>query len=319
MTNAERRNMHRALALVTKFAQGKSSDEMIAEYQRYLETGVLRLRKVPHQNTLSRWVNDERLTPILRDALKTTAKVFRAMETAAIVDSTKMSQMPTAHSRYVEYGDDVRDEADWMKIHLLVGVETLVCMDVEFSGSIGAGTHDINFLIPLVKRVINTFSLKYVLADKAYLSEMSVGKLWDMGIQAVIPIKKQWNGEKMKSYYAVFQDLITWYKDQPSFHEVYRLRPKIESFNSLLKRVTDGYCWSRGRPRLNQDGAKIHNAKTPCVAWINETLCKLIYVNLRLIVRWELITGYRMSFLNDTFFPPIPPGERLIEEDDEAA
>jgi hypothetical protein len=33
-----------------------------------------------------------------------------------------------------------------MKIHVLVGVETLVCMAVSFSGSRGQMTHDVNFL-----------------------------------------------------------------------------------------------------------------------------------------------------------------------------
>jgi len=35
-----------------------------------------------------------------------------------------MSQMRSAHARWVEYGDDKRDATDWMKMHVLVGVET---------------------------------------------------------------------------------------------------------------------------------------------------------------------------------------------------
>lgn len=49
-----------------------------------------------------------------------------------------------------------------------------------------------------------------------------------------------------------------------------------------------------------------------CTAWKNETLCKLIYVNLRLIVQYELATGYRMNFLADTFFPALPDEEKLV-------
>jgi hypothetical protein len=46
-----------------------------------------------------------------------------------------MSQMRSAHARYVEYGDDERENAHWMKLHALVGVETLVCMGIELSGT----------------------------------------------------------------------------------------------------------------------------------------------------------------------------------------
>lgn len=49
-----------------------------------------------------------------------------------------------------------------------------------------------------------------------------------------------------------------------------------------------------------------------CTAWINESLCKVIYVNLRLTVEREITTGYQMNYLNDTFFPAIPADEKLI-------
>lgn len=109
---------------------------------------------------------------------------------------------------------------------------------------------------------------------------------------------------------------MRWFDDrQREFHEVYRLRPNIESFFSLIKRVAIGYCWSRGRPRKDADGKTRYggeNADEPCTAWKNETLCKLIYVNLRLIVQYEIKTGYRMNFLADTFFPSLPDDEKLV-------
>ena len=38
----------------------------------------------------------------------------------------------------------------------------------------------------------------------------------------------------------------------------------------------------------------------------------MIYVNLRLTVQYEIATGYRMNYLTDTFFPSLPPDEKLI-------
>ena len=34
----------------------------------------------------------------------------------------------------------------------------------------------------------------------------------------------------------------------------------------------------------------VKNADEPCVAWINETLCKLVYMNLRTTVVYEAMT-----------------------------
>jgi hypothetical protein len=66
------------------------------------------------------------------------------------------------------------------------------------------------------------------------------------------------------------------------------------------------------RPRKDANGQVLDNSIEPCTAWKNETLCKLIYVNLRITVQYELSTGYRMNYLLDTFFPEIPPEQRLI-------
>jgi hypothetical protein len=311
----KRHDLMRAFALVLKISEGKSYDAMVSIYGRHIEEGLLRLRKIPHQNTQSNWMNDESLTPILEKMLEITAKPFRATECAGIVDSSKMSQMRTAHSRYVEYGDDVREDADWMKMHVLVGVETLVCMGVCFSGSRGKGSHDANFLGPLVEATQDKFALRYVLADKAYLSEKIIGGLFDMGIQAVIPVKKRWDFKNAKQYHEPLQHLVQWYDERSAdFHEYYRLRPKIEGFFSLVKRLADGFCWSRGRPRKDAKGVviPIENALEPCTAWINESLCKLIYVNLRLTVEREISTGYQMNYLRDTFFPAIPAKDKLI-------
>jgi hypothetical protein len=119
----------------------------------------------------------------------------------------------------------------------------------------------------------------------------------------------------MKQFYEACEHLVRWFDDRQSeFHSFYRLRSKGEGFFSLVKRVTEGYCWSRGRHRKDAAGkvVPVDNSLEPCTAWVNETLCKLIYVNLRLTVQYELATGYRMGYLRDTFFPSIKDDAKLI-------
>jgi hypothetical protein len=179
-------------------------------------------------------------------------------------------------------------------------------MDVAFSGVYGAETHDINFLPPLVDSAIGTFPLEYVLADKAYLSQAILERLAERGIRPVIPVKKRWFQEG-KCYNEAVVNLAEWFhrNGNKDFHESYRFRSKIECLFSVLKRVADGYCWSRGRKR------KIRNANEPCVAWINELLCKFIYLNLRTTVNLEEETGVKIDYLVPSRRFPAPDNPLL--------
>jgi hypothetical protein len=123
---------------------------MINRYQKMVDDGLLALNGAPHQNTLTEWMNDESLTPVLEEMLRFTSEPFRRREIAAIIDSSKFSQLRTAHARLVDYGSDERPTADWMKVHTLIGVETMVVMAVKFFGSRGNETHDINFIEDVV-------------------------------------------------------------------------------------------------------------------------------------------------------------------------
>ena len=156
---------------------------MIDEYARLIDVGGLRLSEAPCAKTLTEWMNDPELTPILHHFLETTASPFRATEVSA-VDSSTVSQMSSAHARWVEYEGDERERADWIKCHAVIGAETSVVMGVIFSGTVGTGTHDINFLKPLVNHAMKTFDLRHVLADKAYLSGEVLGLAPRVGNQS---------------------------------------------------------------------------------------------------------------------------------------
>lgn len=68
-----------------------------------------------------------------------------------------------------------------------------------------------------------------------------------------------------------------------------------------MKRVTSDFCWSRGRY-----AATMKNADEPCVAWVNETLCKLIYMNLRTTGFHEVLTSCTIDYCQpERCFPPL--------------
>jgi hypothetical protein len=292
----------RAATLLHKVVNGASADEMVSTYERLIDDKMLPLTRPPHQNTVSVWMNDAALTPVLMDMLAISNLPYRRREYAAMVDESKLSQMRTAHARKVDYEGDIRDEANWMNCHALVGVETTIVMAVTFSLNHGKGTHEIKYLKELMLKALPTFRIRYLLGDKAYLSEDIIGWLWERSIRAFIPVKKRWDVRTKKFHYEACADLIERYdKHQRIFHAVYRFRVKIESLFSHLKDVAGGFIWSRGRWNKS---AK--DATTPCTAWINEALCKFIYVNLRTTVTTEETTGFQIDYLvRNCFFPPV--------------
>lgn len=81
--------------------------------------------------------------------------------------------------------------------------------------------------------------------------------------------------------------------------EMYRFLAKIEAVFSVIKRMFDGYLWSKGRSNETDENGL-------CQAWRNETICKLIAYNLRCAVIQEKDTGIETDFLrHDRFFPAI--------------
>ena len=299
-------NTTRATTLILKVSNGLSSDEMHERYQGYINRGVLPLRKPPHPNTISAWMNDKHLEPLLMELFHETTLVYRAQETVGIIDSTKLSDEETSTYRGMQYRGDDRPDARWMKMHALSGLESNAILAFEFSHE---KANDILYYEKLVSTAMRTFSLKYVLADRAYLSERTLG--WSkeqFGIEAIIPIKKRWNADTKNGYHEVCRAAIDRYDNKrKKFDEIYCFRSKIEAVFSVIKRMFYGYVWSKGRAN---DGAR----DGLCQAWRNETICKIIAYNLRCAVIQESDKGIETNFLmHDRFFPAIPMEQRAMQ------
>jgi hypothetical protein len=294
----------RALALLYKIAEGRSADAMIEPYKRLIADRKLLLEGPPHQNSITHWMNDPRLTPVLRELLRLTSLPFRLREIGGIIDSSKVSQLRTVHAKRAVYDNEDRAEADWMKCHAIVGVETMVVMDVIFGGSRGDDTGDVAFMKPLVDSALRTFNLEFMLADMAYINADMLTWLKSRNLKAAIPIRSGWFEDAKKWFHhdAVMEH-VKWFtkENNKPFHEVYRLRTKIEALFSILKRVSQEHCWSRGRKNK-----EAKNSDQPCVAWQNETLCKFIYLNLRTTVTLEKETGYIMDYTRPSLHFPAP-------------
>ncbi len=63
----------------------------MAHFGRLAAEGLLPLRRSPNEDTLTEWMNDERLTPVLAEHLRVTSLPFRERKIGAIIDSSKLS------------------------------------------------------------------------------------------------------------------------------------------------------------------------------------------------------------------------------------
>jgi hypothetical protein len=125
-----------------------------------------RINSTPHFNSVNRYLSDPQLTDVLKGLITASSLPLKAVETDFAVDSSGFST-----SRFVRWYSKkhgrVKDNREWVKVHLMCGVNTKIVTSVEVSGWTA---HDTNYFVPLVERTAEHFQIGDVTADKAYLS-----------------------------------------------------------------------------------------------------------------------------------------------------
>ncbi len=279
---------------------------------------MARLRHIsaaPCKNSLSAYVHDAALTPLLREALFRTAKFVRKIETLALVDSTGLASCMTQVYLDSGKGDKIiRPKNRWRKAHVVSGGVTGIIADVVLSdhernidnSDPSKPTADVNFWPRLIQNAASVFpKLRYALGDKAYLSDDNIIICDSLGIKAIIPIKVNWNPTNKKSTGAIeLYDMYTQHND--AFEEIYRFRSKIEGVFSSMKRTTSSFFRSHGTRVPKGEVFTDEQVARANVAFENELLAKCLVHSLRRIVVLEKIYDDPMSFARNTAFLPMP-------------
>jgi hypothetical protein len=158
-------------ASVFKVYVGFSSRRFTCDLHDAYADGLIDTK--PHFNSVSRYLSDPALTDALKYLVTLSSLPLKAVESDFAVDSSGFST-----SRFVRWYSKkhgrVKDNREWVKVHLMCGVNTKTVTSVEVSGWTA---HDTNYFVPLVERTAGNFQLGDVLADKAYLSRYAQ-KLW---------------------------------------------------------------------------------------------------------------------------------------------
>ncbi|HXZ94885.1 MAG TPA: transposase [Dehalococcoidia bacterium] len=252
-------------ASVFKVYTGFSSRRFATDVKETHDAGLI--ASTPHFNTVSNYLANPELTPLLKALIEQSASPLKAIETDFAVDSSGFSTSTYARWFDHKWGKE-RSKQTWVKTHLMCGVKTHVVTAVEVTPYQSADTLQFP---ALVAQTAKTFDVKEVSADKAYSDRRNLHAVQAIGGTAYIPFKV--NSTGMGDHHHKFDGL--WNKmwcyynfNQEAFMAHYHRRSNVESTFSMVKA---------------KFGTSVM-AKTP-IAQVNEVLCKVLCHNICVLIQ----------------------------------
>jgi transposase len=226
-------------------------------------------------NKVNIFLELEELTPRLQMLLKRSSLPLRAVETTFAPDSSGFSVSKFIRWFDEKYGRE-RSGKDWVKVHLICGVQTGI---ITAASIYGRDTNDCPILPELVNATAENFTVKEVVADKGYLSASNVDTIANVGGQAFIAPKISTTGEVG----GLFEKMFHYYQyRREEFLKHYHQRSNVESVFSAVKRKFGDNVRSRTK-----------------AAMVNEVLAKLICYNLTRIILSQCELGIEAEFWKD--------------------
>src|SRR5580700_11282020 len=143
------------------------------------------ISKVPHFNSISNYLENPELTPILRNLIIQSSLPLQSVETDFAADSSGFTTSRFTRWFDVKYGKE-RTKQDWVKAHIMCGVKTNIVTAVEIHGQ-NAG--DSKLLPALVQKTSENFEIEEVSADKGYSSRHNLETINEMGATPYIAFK----------------------------------------------------------------------------------------------------------------------------------
>jgi transposase len=236
----------------------------------------------PHFNSVFNYLENPALTPLLKSLIVETSRPLKAIEDDFAVDSSGFTTSRFARWFDHKYGV-VRQQHEWVKVHIMCGVRTNVITSVEIRDK---DASDTKLLPNLVKTTAQTFTLREVSADKGYGSLNNYDVIEAHGATPFIAFKSIHNGKggglwaKMFHYFSLRRD---------DFLKHYHKRSNVESTFAMIKAKFGDHIRS----------------KTD-VAMVNEALCKLLCHNIVVLIHEMLELG-----IEPTFWAESTPAQEL--------
>jgi transposase len=238
------------------------------------------LSRLPHYNSVFRYLESEALTPYLYELITLSAAPLKSVETDFAVDSSGFSTGQFMRWFDVKYGEK-EDRRMWLKLHLMCGVKTNIVTSVEVSDGYA---HDYHYFKGLVNRTAETgFKMKEVSADKAYLGAENLLATLRHGAIPYIPFKSNSVPHSSGSYGPKSQLWTRMYHfyslNRAEFLQHYHKRSNVETTFHMIK--------SKFGQRLRSKSL---------TAQVNEALCKVLCHNLCVVIQSVHELGIETNF-----------------------
>ncbi|MGI8810383.1 MAG: transposase [Acidimicrobiales bacterium] len=233
-----------------------SSRRFTSDLRAVQEQGLI--SRVPHFNSVSHHMSSPALTPVLKELITLSSLPLKAVETDFAVDSSGFST-----SRFIKwfnkkYGKEV-DNREWVKVHLMCGVNTTIVTSAEMSGWAAADT---NFFRPLLDATAANFAISEVSADKAYLSHDNATAVEGVGAVPFVPFKSNTVPVKASEDSAWARMYHRFAYDREAFQASYHKRSNVETTFSMIKsKFGDAVLSKSDTGQMNEVLAKVlaHN------------------------------------------------------------
>ena len=227
---------------------------------------------VPHFNSLFNYLENENLTTVLRELITRSSLPMSAIERDFAADSTGFTTSRFHRWFDHKYGK-LRQEHEWVKAHLMVGVTTHIVTAVEIHDR---NTGDNPMLPLLLDATAKNFQMSEVSADKAYASESNFQAIAAHGASAYIPFRAGTNG-RIGGLFAKAFHYFSMYREE--FLQHYHMRSNVETVMMAIKTKFGDAVRSKTETAMK-----------------NEVLCKILCHNICVLIHAMHELGVQLDF-----------------------
>lgn len=269
-----------AFAATFKVYSGFSSRRFTTDLREMQYRGLI--DHAPHFNSVSNYLSDPGMTPVLKSLIEQSAAPLSAVEVDFAIDSSGFAT--NTYSRWYDHkwGKE-RTRQTWVKAHLMCGTRTNIVTAVEATPTESGDSPQLPMLLD---KTAQTFNVREVSADKAYASRVNHYAIAVAGAEAFIPFQERYSGAASHQRAANKVMDSVWNKawhfynfNRPHFLAHYHKRSNVESTMAMIKSKFGGSVKSK-----SPEGQ------------VNEVLCKVLCHNIAVLVHSFYELGIESHF-----------------------
>lgn len=232
-----------------------------------------RIHTTAHFNSVLRYLANSALTDLLTQLVTVSSLPLKGIENNFAVDSSGFSTCKFVRWFNKKYGRVV-DNREWVKAHLMVGVDTKIVTSVEMSGW---AANDTTYFVPLLERTAKYFPMQEVSADKAYLSQKNLQATANLNAIPYIPFKINTAIPKRNNIWG--EMYYHFMANKEDFLAHYHKRSNVETAFSMIKTKFGDAVRSKSY-----------------AGQLNEVLCKVLCHNICVIIQGIYEFGITPNF-----------------------